>query len=86
MEKAKALNLKTMKEALINYSSDSRDLEKIWDGFHMMYLIGFISSDTWTKFFDQCKGWYITSDLKEVRDSENDDKLVWSFSKGPFKA
>ena len=29
----KALNLKNMKETLVNYSGDQKDFDKIWDGF-----------------------------------------------------
>ena len=82
MAKAKALNLKNMKETLVNYSQDQKELEKIWDGFYTMTTLGFISRDTWKKFFDECKGWYIWEDDKRVcvRDSETGDGIIWEYN------
>ena len=30
----KALNLKNMKETIVNYSGDQKEFDKIWDGFY----------------------------------------------------
>ena len=48
---AKALNLKNMKETIVNYSGNQEEFNKIWDTFYQMSCIGFISQDTWRKFF-----------------------------------
>lgn len=56
MENCKLLNLKNMKETIVNYSGDQKEFDKIWDAFYQMACIGFISQDTWIKFFDQCAG------------------------------
>lgn len=87
--KAKALNLKNMKETLINYSADQKELEKIWDGLHQMACLGFITQDTWRKFCEECKGWYIWEDTTRicVRDSEQDDAIVWEYTpEGQYRA
>ena len=80
MMKAKALNLKNMKEALVNYSGDQKELEKIWDGLHQMACLGFITQDTWRKFYEECKGWFVTTDGAEVRDSEQGDAVIWTYT------
>ena len=64
----KALNLKNMKETIVNYSGTQEEFNKIWDAFYQMACIGFISQDTWRKFFDQCHGWYIDEENACVRD------------------
>lgn len=78
--KAKYLNLKNMKETLVNYSGDNQEIQKIWDGFHLMACMDFITGDTWRKFYEECKGWYVTDDGSEVRDSAHDDKLIWTYN------
>ena len=80
MMKAKALNLKNMKETLVNYSGDQKELEKIWDGLHQMACLGFITQDTWRKFYEECKGWFVTTDGAEVRDSEQGDAVIWTYT------
>lgn len=78
----KALNLKNMKETLVNYSGDQQELEDIWVTFHKMATMGFITSDTWRKFYEQCKGWYVYEDsmMVCVRDSEQGDAIVWEYT------
>jgi len=80
MRNVKGLNLKNMKETLVNWSGSTEDLEKIWDTFYAMCTMRFISHDTWKKFYDECAGWYVTEDGAEVRDSERDDKLIWAYT------
>lgn len=80
MANAKALNIRNMKETLINYSGEQKEMDKIWDSFYQMACLGFISQDAWRKFFEQCKGWYVTEDQSEVRDSEHDDKVIWMYT------
>ena len=80
----KLLNLKNMKETLVNYSGDNEELNKIWDAFYQMACIGFIDSDTWKKFFDQCRGWYVDEENACVRDGlnaiEGVDSIVWEYT------
>lgn len=74
----KALNLKNMKETIINYSGDQKEFDKIWDAFYQMACIGFISQNTWKKFSDKCAGWYVDDKNACVRD-EN-EKIVWEYT------
>ena len=80
MMKAKTLTIKNMKETLVNYSGSEDEMTMIWDTLQKMCCMGFITNDTWVKFFDQCHGWYVTEDQSEVRDSANDDKLIWKYT------
>lgn len=52
----KALNVKNMKETLVNYSGEQKELDKIWNTFWEMACLGFINQDEWKRFFDTCKG------------------------------
>lgn len=80
----KQLNLKTMKETIINYSTTQTEFNKIWDTFYEMQCLGFISFDTWCKFFDDCHGWYIDEENFCVRDecrcTEGVDAVVWEYN------
>jgi hypothetical protein len=49
----KKLNLKTMIATYKN-SLNAEDAENVWNTFHQMYELDFISWDTWSKFFDEC--------------------------------
>lgn len=84
MKNAKALNLKNMKETIVNYSGDQKEFDKIWDAFYQMACIGFISQDTWEKFCDQCAGWYVDEENACVRDDrhcpEGVDSIVWKYT------
>lgn len=79
---AKALNIKNMKERIINYSGDQKEFDRIWDSFYTMSCIGFIDRGTWVKFFNECAGWYIDTDDNNiyVRDSRNNDSIVWTYT------
>lgn len=80
----KTLNLKNMKETIVNCSGDQKEFDKIWDAFYMMACINFISQDTWRKFFEQCRGWYIDEENACVRDDQHSDKgddaIVWKYT------
>ena len=80
----KALNLKNMKETIVNYSEDQDEFDRIWDAFYQMTCIGFISQDTWKKFYEQCAGWYIDSENARVCDgrhcSNGVDAIVWEYT------
>lgn len=79
--KAKALNLKNMKETIVNYcNANNDDFTEIWRQFYSMTCMGFISADTWQKFFDQCHGWVVTDDGGKVVDMDNDDKIIHDFN------
>ena len=43
----KALNIDTMKEALINYAHNQEEMDDIWDALRMMYSLDFIGHKTW---------------------------------------
>lgn len=79
----KNLNLKTMKEALVNYSGDNEEFNAIWDAFYKMTCCGFIDSNTWQKFFEQCRGWYVDEENACIRDELNTpegvDSIVWKY-------
>lgn len=79
---AKALNIKNMKERIINYSGDQKEFDRIWDSFYTMSCIGFIDRETWVKFFNETAGWYIDTDDNNiyVRDSRNNDSIVWTYT------
>ena len=74
----KSLNLKNMKEAIVNYSGDQEGFDEIWDSFYQMACIGFIGQDTWSKFSDQCGGWYVDEANDCVRDEHNCQNGVYS--------
>lgn len=84
MKTKKALNLKNMKEAIVNYSGDQKEFDKIWDSFYHMACIGFISQDTWIKFFEQCDGWYVDEENACVRDGRHCHNgvhsVVWEYT------
>ncbi len=58
MKNKKNLNLKEMVQAYIDYQCD----EKLWNAFYTMTLTGFVSSETWEKFYKRCSAWYIGDD------------------------
>ena len=80
----KLLNLKNMKETIVNYSGDQKEFDKIQDAFYKMASIGFIDSNTWQKFSDQCRGWYVDEENACVRDELNApscvDSIVWQYT------
>ena len=80
----KALNLKNMKETIVNYSMDQKEFERIWDTFYQMSCLGFISQDTWKKFYEQCAGWYVDEENDCVRDERyiynGVDTIVWEYT------
>lgn len=84
MKTMKALNLKNMKEAIVNYSGDQEEFNKIWDSFYTMACIGFISQDTWSKFFEQCGVWYVDEENACVRDGRHCQNgvhsVVWEYT------
>lgn len=77
MTKAKGLNIKNMKETLVNYcGGDEKEFDKIWDGFRLMALTGFITDDTWRKFWTECQGWTIIEDkLIDIRWDDNGEAV-----------
>ena len=84
MEKAKSLNLKNMKETIVNYSGEQKEFDRIWDAFYQMACVGFVSQDTWGKFVSQCGGWYVDDENACIRDEwycpEGVDSIVWKYT------
>lgn len=80
MKNMKALNLKNMKETLVNYSGTQDEFNKIWEGFYQMVCLGFISHDLWMKFSDECQGWIIDED--KVIDTRHGDRVIYEYSLG----
>lgn len=84
MKNAKAINLKNMKETIVNYSGDQNEFDKIWDAFYKMACIGFIDCDTWDIFSNQCAGWYIDEESACVLDQRHChngvDSIVWRYT------
>ena len=76
----KLLNLKNMKETIVNYSGDQKEFDKIWDALYEMACIGFIDSDVWKKFSDQCRGWYVDEENACIRDDRGVDSIVWQYT------
>ena len=80
----KSLNLKNMKETLVNYSGNQYEFSKIWDEFYDMHCMGFMSSKTWDKFCEQCRGWYYDEYCNCIRDERNCqdgvDSIVWKYT------
>ena len=72
------LNVKNMVIELITYSAgDPEAFNKIWDAYHRMYILGFITRAEWDRFYDKCKGYYWDGD--SLYDSENSDKKIADF-------
>jgi hypothetical protein len=80
----KALNVTNMKETLVNYSRSREEFDKIWDSFYRMTNMGFISFKTWSKFFEQCRGWYYDTAGDCIRDGTSIENLkgrtVWKYT------
>lgn len=80
---AKALNIKNMKETLVNYcGGDEKEFGRIYQSFLDMALMGFIDDKTWDKFSKQVKGWYIDGDLLMDFNPLGDDIVVYDFDNG----
>ena len=71
-----------MKEAIVNFSGDQKEFDKIWDSFYTQVTIGVISRETWIKFHEECRGWYIEENEHDiyVRDGRRDDAIVWRYN------
>ena len=80
----KALNLKNMKETLVNYSGDQEEFSELWNMFYQMSCLGFIDRKTWYKFADECRGWYYDEYDDCIRDErhcqEGVDSIVWKYT------
>ena len=80
----KVLNMKNMKETLVNYSGNQEEFSKIWDMFYDLVCLGFISWETWKKFNEQCRGWYYDEYCNCIRDErqcqDGVDSIVWKYT------
>ena len=75
----KSLNIKNMKESIVNCSGGQEGFDKIWETFYWMACLGFISPDTWRKFNDQCRGWCVDEVNGCVYDVQ-DGSTVWEYT------
>ena len=66
------MSVKKMVETYVQFECS----EETWNMLYMMCCHGLISDDNWKKFYDKCKGWYITD--TGIHDSESNDKLVYA--------
>ena len=84
MKMVKTLNLKNMKETIVNFSGDQKQFDKIWDAFFLMACSGFIEQEVWKKFYLQCAGWYVDEENACIRDERNClngvDSIVWEYT------
>lgn len=81
MNKAKALSVKNMKEAIINLSKNPEDFYNIFEAFMKMADMGFIHEKVWKKFYEQCSCWYMTQDCSAVIDDDvGKDEVVWVYN------
>lgn len=61
--KVKSMNVKNMKETLVNYcGGDLNEFTRIWASFYSMVGLGFIPFETWAKFVDAAGSWTIDGD------------------------
>lgn len=77
----KALNIKNMKETLVNYcGGDRNEYNRIWDTFRDMMNLGFIERATWDKFFNQTAGWVVTDEYYLI--DTRTDEVIFDFDNG----
>ena len=69
------MSVKKMIQLYIDYDIG----ENTWKMLYNMMCHGLISRDNWTKFYDTCKGWYLSDDRKAVYDSDDNDKLIFVY-------
>lgn len=74
----KNLNLKNMKETIVNYSDNQKEFDKIWDTFYNMSCLGFITLETWKKFYEQTSSWYVDEKNACIRDET--DNIIWEYT------
>lgn len=74
----KNLNLKNMKETIVNYAGYQENFDKIWETFFNMVCFGFISRETWEKFYNQTKDWYVDEENACIR--EGTDTIIWKYT------
>ena len=82
MKNVKELNVKNLKETLVNYSSNDKEFEKIYNIFYEMAFMGFIPMGVWEEFNNETWGWYYYEDLttNEIRDRENGDAVIYDYN------
>lgn len=77
----KALNIKNMKETLVNFSGgDREEYDRIWSAFRDMRNLGFIDAAMWDKFWAQTSAWCIDDDMHLI-DSRTGE-IVFDFDNG----
>ena len=67
------MSVNSMIETYVNFGLS----EDTWDMFYQMAAHDLISSETWNKFFMNCRGWVLSDDGDAVIDSDNGDMIVY---------
>ena len=74
------MSVKAMIETYINFELS----ENTWEMFYNMNCHNLISYDTWTAFYNKCKGWVLTDNGDAVIDTDNEDKIIYKRDKDGF--
>lgn len=79
----KTLNIKNMKETLVNYSSGrQKEMDRIWKALYTMYQCGYITYSTWKDFFSQCRSWYMNEEKNCIQDENGE--IIWQYEKDKY--
>ena len=72
--KMKVKNL-TYKNMVESYKEARADMNSVWDAFLTLRYMGYISEDTWLRFFNTCRSWDYNSELAQVIDADTGDVI-----------
>lgn len=75
----KAVSVKAMKCAYVNYTGDQEEMNKLYDALHVVACAGLIDSGAWAKFSEDVAGWYYDDELCAVVDDRTDE-LIWRYN------
>lgn len=79
----KGLNVKNMKETLVNYcGGDQEEFNKIWECFYTMHSLGFITNDEWVRFYNDCCGWSVDGDYLIDWQAGEFGEIIFDFDNG----
>lgn len=67
------MSVKAMAETYINFELSN----ETWEMFYNMTCHNLISYDTWTAFYEKCKGWVLTDNGEAVIDTDNENKIIY---------
>lgn len=65
----------TVKNMIREYYNAKADMDTVWNTFHSMYLMNFITWEEWSKFFEKCKSWTYDPDENIVIDCSTDKEV-----------